>query len=163
MQKKNKILLATAGVLIVGTVAIASQSGMLAGRFGVFGPQLYLYEGKAVSVVTSPVPSVVTSDVSSDVTSLVTSEVTSEGGVSLVTSEVTSSVSSEVPSVVVSPVASGVVVKGPQPGNIGKLQQLTGKILSEYAKKDFKKNPKKYVLTDMQIEKLLDLYEENSK
>jgi hypothetical protein len=129
------------------------------------------------SDVTSEVPSDVTSEVSSNVTSIVVSE----GGPSEVTSQVPSDVTSEVPSsvtsevpsdvtsdvpssvtsTVVSPVASAVPVpKSLQKGmNIKKLPILTAKVLLEAAKRDYKENPARYILTTKETLNIIKLYE----
>ena len=180
MNKKNLVILATVGVLLVGTIAVATQSEMLAGRFGSMS-KLYSYKGMIVSTVASPVatvvasevPSEVSSEVISEVPSEVPSEVVSEGGVSEVPSEVVSEVPSEVPSEVVSEVPSAVVTAVVSPvavskavaeaTKISKLKALTAKIMQDFAKQEMKRTPSLYVLSDEQKERLLELYEANGK
>lgn len=172
MNKKNLVILATVGVLLVGTIAVATQSELLAGRFGPV-TKLYSYEGMVVSTVASPVATVVASEVASDVASEVTSEVisevTSEGGVSEVASEVTSEVASEVtsevPSAVATAVTSPVAVSEAvaEATKISSLKKLTAKIMKDFAKQEMKRTPSLYVLSDDQKERLLELYEANRK
>lgn len=163
MKKKNLIITAVLALIVVGTVALA-QTDMLQGRFGLFSKfdpsKIFLYKNRYVSVVVSPVTSVLTSEVTSEVVSDVTSKV----GTSKVTSKVPSEVTSEVPSAVTSPVASAVAVSSDWAEKAKKysIKQLTKTILENTAKEDYRTNPSKYILSDQQIERVLQMYE-NSK
>lgn len=159
MKKNQKILIGVVAiVLVVCVVVLAGKAELFQGRFfKITKPKLYLHKNKIVSVVTSPVTSVVPSEVTSDVPS----EVTSEGGTSLVASKVTSSV----PSAVTSPIASGVAVdaKTASRTNAGKLQNLTQKILESIARDDYKKFPSRFVLSDKERQKIIELYEQSNR
>ena len=88
--------------------------------------KLYLYNGKIVSAVTSPV--------TSSVPSAVVSDVTSTGGTSRVATAVTSPVTSSV--------ASAVAVDKKTASKVDalKLKNLTESTLKSLGKKDYKKN-----------------------
>lgn len=163
MKKKNVLIAAVLTVVVVGSAVLASTD-MLQGRFaGKFNPaKIYLYKGKYVSVVTSPVSTVETSEVSSTVTS----EVSSKVGTSRVASKVSSKVTSEVPSVVTTPVASAVAVSKEWEEKAMKyeIKQLTASVLKKVASEDYKKNPSNFVISEAQAQQLLDMYQvEKSK
>lgn len=163
MKKKTLLITSILALVVVGTVALA-QTDMLQGRFSLFNKfdplKIFLYKNRYVSVVVSPVTSVLTSEVSSELVS----EVTSTVGTSEVTSKVPSEVTSEVPSAVTSPVASAMAVslEWAEKAKEYSIKQLTKTILENAAKEDYKTNPSKYILSDEQIERILNMYE-NSK
>jgi hypothetical protein len=150
MSKNSKILLGVLTVVVVVLIGVlVTNSELLQGRINTPGTStkppsdLYNHKGSIVSVVTTPVPSVVIS------------QVTTPGG------------TTSVPSVVTSPVASPVGVLstyvGTLPkGTLAKLPKLTRAILESIAKKDFIKNPKKYILTESQKAKILEMYKRNN-
>lgn len=171
--KKAKIITAIVAVaLVVGGLALASQSELLQGRFLLFKkpvvtstkyPALYMYKDKIVSAVTTPV--------TSPVPSVVVSDVTSPAG--------TSSVASVVVSAVTSPVASAVPVERAKGATVDakKLKTLTASILRSIEREDYKnnkakyelasikyynQNPAKFVLTKEQTKKLIDLYKKGN-
>ena len=167
MKKKNIVIAAVLTIVVVATTVLASTD-MLQGRFSSSrfdASKIFLYKGEYVSVVTTPVTSVETSEVTSTVTSDVSSEVTSTGGTSTVTSKVPSEVTSTVPSTVTTPVASAVAVSDAWAEKAKKysIKALTKKILEKAAKEDYKTSPSKYILSEEQVEKILDMYEKNSK
>lgn len=168
MKKSTKITIAViVAVLVVGSLTLASQSGLFQGRLFFKKPtitqidysKLYLFKNKIVSAVTSPV--------TSTVPSVVVSGVTSPGG--------TSQVASVVVSAVTSPVASAVAVDRKTAANVDtkKLKTLTESTLrsiekEEYsknkkkyeneAKEEYKRNPGKFTLPEKEKETLIDLY-----
>lgn len=158
MEQRTKIIMGVIAILIVGTVALATQPNLFKGSFldgdGDFdGP--YLYNTAIVSAVTSAVPSVVTSSVSSGVSSNVSS------GTSKVVSKVTSNVSSSVPSVVTSPVASAVPLlpgdtRGIDPND---LEELTGDILRKVEKVEYQRNPARFSLSKEEMIEIIKLYD----
>lgn len=157
MNKKTKVIIGVlAVVLVIVTVFVVGQTGLLGGRFPkIFGHSypMYSYKGKVVSGVTSPVTSVVVSDVSSGVASAVTSD----GGTSYVTSWITS----HVPSAVTSPVASAVTVPNAVSAKIDMdgLTVLTAKILESMAQKDYKADPSRFTLSQEEKQRIIDLYQ----
>jgi len=170
MSKKSIIIVAVLAVVLTGTVVL-SQTDLLQGRFGKPGSTvtdpskttfsgIYIdKKGRYVTPVASPVGTVVVSEVTSDVAW--TSPTTGGPGVP---PKVVSKVTSEVPSIVVSPVASAVPLS-PEAvaGLTDKLKEgaktLTESILKSVAAADFKAFPSKYILSDKEITKLLEMYE----
>ena len=158
---KRKYILALLLVVVIGFGGVLfSRTEMLQGKLTIKkAPDYIIYSwlDQFVSPVASPVPSVVVSEVPSDVPS----EVPSSEGPSIIISQVPSLV----PSVVVSPVSSPVAInaRAAKRVNPKKVKKLTAKILEDFAKKDFKKNPEKYSLSSKEKAKLLKLYEMKSK
>lgn len=154
-MKKKYVLIGLAVIIVGFGAALFGRTELFQGKFTIKRVPLdliYSWYGQYASPVASPVPSVVVSEVSSDVPS----EVVSEGGPSIVVSKVPSSV----PSVVVSAVASPVVMSARAAAKVDpkEVKQLTAKVLADFAKKDFKKNPAKYTLSWSEKNKILKLY-----
>ena len=132
---------------------------------------LYKYKDQIVSAVTSPV--------TSPVTSVVSSQVTSPTGTSIVASAVTSPVASPVTSAVafekckLKRCEEGIL----QEAKFGHMQELTGAMLksiaardykqnqgkyTSQAKKDYLKNPSKFMLSNSEKEKIIELYKQKN-
>ncbi len=171
MKKNNKIIIGIVAVLVVSSLALASQSELFQGRFFFKKPaisqidfsKLYSHKGRVVSAVASPMTSVVPS--------VVVSEVTSSAGTSRVASVVVSGVTSSV--------ASAVAVDKSTASSIDtkELENLTEKTLRNAAQEDYKKNKKKYesatrtyyknnpgkfTLSEKEKDKLIELYEKKN-
>jgi len=160
MKKTNKVIIGVVSVLLVTSlVVLLGNTELLQGKFSWKSKldlsKYFQIKGAIVSVVASPVTSILTSEVTSEVPS----EVTSSGGVSIVVSEVTS----EVPSAVTSSVASAVTVSKTIANkiDISKLSTLTSSILQTLAQEDYKANPTKYMLSNQEKMRLIELYEKN--
>lgn len=166
MVNKKTLIWTVVFLVVVGIGVTFASSGYLQGLIRLqIKPasdtsNLYMYHNKVVSTVTTPVTSIITSKVPSKVASKVTSKVTSKGGTSKVASKVTSKVTSSVPSTITTPVTSAVAVRPEIAATVipSKLLTLTREILNTISKREFIKNPSKFILSKENRARLIRLY-----
>lgn len=154
-MNKKYVVIALLVIVVGFGAALFAKTELFQGsmRFRPVSNLIYSWHDFFASPVASPVPSVIVSEVPSGVPS----EVPSTTGPSIVTSWVPSMV----PSVVVSSVASAVALNAKDAAKVNpkKVKKLTAKVLTDFAKQDFKRNPDKYSLTWKEKDKILKLYE----
>lgn len=156
MNKRNVYI--GVAVLVIALFGILySNSSLNQGNLSVnptghqaipLGSPWYLYGLSLVSLHASPVTTVQPT--------VVVSEVPSKVGPSTVTSKVPSMVPSTFTTAVASAVAAQKGDTVAEENRKG-AKKLTSRILEQFAKDDFRNNPKKYVLSNDERQKLIDL------